>query len=222
MSTYVLMRLLESSPRRYDLGIRLLTFGAVDRAYDRLASRIEAGQQVLDIGCGTGALSLRAARRGAAVIGIDVNVEMLEIAKARAQEAGLAKKIELREMGVAELDTEKPVSYDIVMSGLCFSELNDGERSYALAQAKRILKPSGLLIVSDEVKPPSFIGRVLLALIRAPLVVVTYLATGLTTTALENLPELVEKEGFLLESVRLSAMGSFMELVARKASVGTP
>jgi demethylmenaquinone methyltransferase/2-methoxy-6-polyprenyl-1,4-benzoquinol methylase len=222
MSTYVLMRLLESSPRRYDLGIRLLTFGAVDRAYDRLASRIEAGQQVLDIGCGTGALSLRAARRGAAVKGIDVNVEMLEIAKARAQEAGLAKKIELREMGVAELDTEKPVSYDIVMSGLCFSELNDGERSYALAQAKRILKPSGLLIVSDEVKPPSFIGRVLLALIRAPLVVVTYLATGLTTTALENLPELVEKEGFLLESVRLSAMGSFMELVARKTSVGTP
>lgn len=216
------MRLLESSPRRYDLGIRLLTFGAVDRAYDRLASRIEAGQRVLDIGCGTGALSLRAARQGAAVKGIDINVEMLEIAKARAREAGLEEKIDLREMGVAELDSENTASYDIVMSGLCFSELNNGEMSYALAQAKRILKPTGLLIVSDEVKPAGFIDRILLALIRAPLVVVTYLATGLTTTALENLPELVEKEGFLLESVRLSAMGSFMELVARKAAVGTP
>ena len=64
MSTYVLMRILESSPRRYDLGIRLLTLGHLDRAYDRLVGRIERGQRVLDLGCGTGALTLRAARRG--------------------------------------------------------------------------------------------------------------------------------------------------------------
>jgi hypothetical protein len=31
MSTYVLMRILEPAPNRYDLGIRLLTFGGVDR-----------------------------------------------------------------------------------------------------------------------------------------------------------------------------------------------
>jgi len=59
MSTYVLMRVLESAPRRYDLGIRLLTLGRVDRAYDRLASQIESGQRVLDLGCGTGALAVR-------------------------------------------------------------------------------------------------------------------------------------------------------------------
>jgi ubiquinone/menaquinone biosynthesis C-methylase UbiE len=57
------MRILESAPRRYELGIRLLTLGRLDKAYDRLASHIERGQQVLDIGCGTGALTLRAAKR---------------------------------------------------------------------------------------------------------------------------------------------------------------
>ena len=73
MSTYVLMRILESAPRRYDLGMRLLTLGRLEGAYDRLASQVEAGQDVLDLGCGTGALALRAARRGARVKAVDVD-----------------------------------------------------------------------------------------------------------------------------------------------------
>jgi demethylmenaquinone methyltransferase/2-methoxy-6-polyprenyl-1,4-benzoquinol methylase len=220
MSTYVLMRLLESAPHRYDLGIRLLTLGAVDRAYDRLAGHFEAGQRVLDIGCGTGALTLRAARRGATVKGIDVNPEMLEIAQSRAREAGLEDRIEFREMGVAELDGEPPESFDIVMSGLCFSELGEGELDFGLAQAKRILKPTGRLIVSDEVKPSGRVRRVVLSVIRAPVVILTYFISGQTTHALENLPDRVKKEGFMLEAVRWSAMGSFIELVVRKPAVG--
>ena len=97
MSTYVLMRILESAPHRYDLGIRLLTLGSVDRAYDRLVRPVEAGHRVLDVGCGTGALALRAARRGARVRGIDVSPEMLEIAAERARRAGVAERIELVE-----------------------------------------------------------------------------------------------------------------------------
>ena len=73
MSTYVLMRILESTPRRYDVGIQLLTFGAVGRAYDLLAGQLSPHERVLDIGCGTGALAIRAALRGARVTGIDVD-----------------------------------------------------------------------------------------------------------------------------------------------------
>jgi ubiquinone/menaquinone biosynthesis C-methylase UbiE len=62
MSTYVLMKIFEVFPRRYDKGIRLLTFGKLDKVYDRLVSPIKKGDRVLDIGCGTGAISLRAAR----------------------------------------------------------------------------------------------------------------------------------------------------------------
>lgn len=81
MSTYVLMKVLESAPSRYDAGIRLLTLGKVDEVYARLASHIKDGQRVLDIGCGTGALTLRAAQQGAKVKGIDINAQMLEIAQ---------------------------------------------------------------------------------------------------------------------------------------------
>jgi ubiquinone/menaquinone biosynthesis C-methylase UbiE len=216
MSTYVLMRILESAPHRYDLGIRLLTLGHLDKAYDRLASHIREGQRVLDLGCGTGALSLRAARRGARVKGIDVNIEMLEIARQRTHEAGLADHVDLQEMGVAELDGEAPDSYDAVMSGLCLSELSDDEIRYTLQHVRRIIRPGGALLVADEVKPPDLARRFVHALIRAPLAAFTYVLTQQTTHAVENLPARVAEAGFTIESVRSNALGSFIELVARK------
>ncbi|MFZ0890153.1 MAG: corrinoid protein-associated methyltransferase CpaM [Candidatus Binataceae bacterium] len=221
MSTYVLMRILESAPRRYDLGIRLLTFGSLDKAYDRLATRVEEGQRVLDVGCGTGALTMRAARRGARVKGIDVNAQMLEIARQRAGASGLADNVDLQQMGIAELDAELPGSYDLVMSGLCFSELSEDEIAYGLGQIVRVLKPGGLLLVADEVKPPDLARRLLHALIKAPFAALTYLVSQQTTHAVEDLAGKLSKAGFSIESVRRNAFGSFVEIVARKRAQGT-
>jgi len=216
VSTYVLMRILESAPRRYELGMRLLTFGRVERAYDRLAGCVTEGQRVLDLGCGPGALALRAARRGARVKAIDVNPEMLEIASDRLTRSGVAANVSLVEMGVAELDREAAGSYDVVMSGLCFSELSEDERRYALAQAARILRPGGRLLLADEVVPRGRMRRLLHALLRAPLAAIAYLVTQQTTHAIANLPEQVEAAGFSIEGVRSDALGSFLELMAEK------
>jgi ubiquinone/menaquinone biosynthesis C-methylase UbiE len=216
MSTYVLMKVLESAPSRYDWGIRLLTLGNVDRAYDRLAALVQAGDRVLDVGCGTGALALRAAQRGALVKGIDVNAQMLEIAQQRAEAAGLSAKVDLCEMGVAELDAEATQSYDVVTSGLCFSELTPGERTYALEQAYRVLKPGGLLLLADEVVPAGILKRLLHGLIRLPLVAITYLLTQTTTRAVRDLPVQVQAAGFDIQPVYRSGLGSFVELVAQK------
>lgn len=216
MSTYVLMRILESAPRRYELGIRLLTFGRVAKAYDRLASHVTKGQRVLDLGCGPGALALRAVWRGADVKAIDVNPEMLEIAAERLARSGLETKVELVEMGVAELDREGAESYDVVMSGLCFSELSNDERRYALAQSARILRPGGLLLIADEVVPRGRVARLIHALVRVPLVALTYLVTQQTTHAIANLPEQVDAAGFSIVAARAGGLGSFLELVAEK------
>jgi len=222
MSTYVLMRILESAPRRYELGIRLLTFGRVERAYDRLASHIEPGQCVLDLGCGTGALSIRAARRGANVKGIDVNPEMLAMARELVEDAHLGESVELVETGVAELDAERAEAYDAVISGLCFSELSDDELTFTLEQVARILKPGGLLLVADEIKPLRFSARVLHSLLRAPLAIATYLITQQTTRALRGLPERLALSELPLVSFTSSALGSFGEFVARKPAAELP
>ena len=116
------MKLLESAPRRYDTGIALLTRGKLDTAYDNLVSHVKKGDTVLDIGCGTGALSIKAAQKGAIVKGIDVNPYMLFIAQKKA--AALKVPVEFVEMGVAELGVDS-THYDVVMSGLCFSELTE-------------------------------------------------------------------------------------------------
>jgi ubiquinone/menaquinone biosynthesis C-methylase UbiE len=221
MGAYVLMKVLESAPSRYDLGIRLLTLGHMDRAYDWLAARIQADQRVLDIGCGTGALTVRAAQRGARVVGIDVNTQMLDIARQRTAGVGQALDVELREMGVAELDGEPASSYDVVMSGLCFSELTEGERAFALRQAYRLLRPGGLLLLADEVIPRDIVKRLLHWCVRLPLALLTYMLTQTTTRALSRLPEQVQRAGFVIEVVRLSSLEDFVELVAHKPLAGS-
>lgn len=216
MSTYVLMRILESAPSRYDAGMRLLTLGRLGRVYDGLVERIRPGDRVLDLGTGTGALAVRAARRGASVRGMDVNAAMLEIAAKRARDAGVADQVELVERGVAELDGEESGAYDVVTSGLCFSELGAHELDYALEHAARVLKPGGLLLVADEVRSQSPFGRAARAALRAPLVVLTYALTQQTTRAVERLPERVTAAGFTVEEVRTSRFASLAALVARR------
>jgi demethylmenaquinone methyltransferase/2-methoxy-6-polyprenyl-1,4-benzoquinol methylase len=208
------MKILESAPGRYDWGIRLLTLGRLNRRYDRLVEPIHSGDLVLDIGCGTGALSLRAARKGARVKGIDLNPEMLEIARKRTTEEGLEDQVTYAELGVAELDQEPTGKYDAAVSGLCFSELSPDEIQFTLRTLRSLLKPGGLLLIADEIRPTSTLKRLLSALLRAPLVALTYLITQTTTKAVRGLPELVKAEGFKIRNIRLTRLGNFMELTA--------
>ena len=90
MSTYVLMKILESAPDRYDAGIRILTLGGMDKAYDRLVSKVTKGQTILDIGCGTGVNIEPLVESGLNVTGIDPSPYMLDIAA-----ANLGQRIDL-------------------------------------------------------------------------------------------------------------------------------
>jgi ubiquinone/menaquinone biosynthesis C-methylase UbiE len=210
------MKILESVPSRYDRGISILTMGKLNVVYDRLISHIKQEERVLDIGCGTGLLTLKAALKGALVKGIDINSRMLEIAKKRVVKANLLNTIELSEMGVAELDHEKSNYYDAVLSGLCFSELTENVLIYTLKEVKRILKPGGCLLIADEVRPKGIFKRILNGLIRFPLVIITYLITQTTIHAVKDLPDKIQSIGMKLELVKLNNLENFIELTARK------
>src|SRR5512138_146050 len=79
---------------RYDLLVWLLTLGRERAFRENLLrlGRIENGESVLDVGCGTGTLAIAAKRRvGSAgrVCGIDASPEMIARARKKADKAGL-------------------------------------------------------------------------------------------------------------------------------------
>lgn len=103
------------------------------------AARIQPGERVLDLACGTGVLAREVlSRTGAAefITGLDPSAGMLEVAKQ------LAPGVEWRQ-GMAESLPFRDASFDVVVSqfGLMFF----ADRFEAVRQALRVLRPRGRL-----------------------------------------------------------------------------
>ena len=193
------MKILESSPSRYDRGIKLLTLGKIPKLYKTLTISLSEQHKVMDIGCGTGLITLHAAEQGAEVVGIDVNPETMNIAKQRIENSLYQDKVSFKEMGVAELDHEPAGVYDYIYAGLVFSELEEYEQEFTLKQIHRMLKPDGTFILIDETTPSSLLGRILQIIIRLPLVLITYILTQTTTHSLKKIDSRIVSSGFEIE-----------------------
>jgi demethylmenaquinone methyltransferase/2-methoxy-6-polyprenyl-1,4-benzoquinol methylase len=219
--SYVFMKVLESAPRRYDLGIRLLSLGRIDRVHREMAEwGARDDLRVLDIGCGTGLLTLACGRRGARVTGIDLSPLMLDIAREKVKEAGLEDHITLMEMSAIELDEKfEAGSFDTVMSSLVFSELSEDEQRFVLRQCPRLLVDGGRLVVTDEVVPP-WPRRALHLLVRLPLTIVTYVLTQTTTRAVAHLQTKIADAGFRIEWKHQSLLGDLETIAAVKERIG--
>jgi ubiquinone/menaquinone biosynthesis C-methylase UbiE len=216
--SYVFMKVLESAPRRYDLGIRLLSLGRITRVHREMAERgISEGSRALDIGCGTGSLAIACARRGAQVTGIDISPQMLDIARRKVEQAGLTGSIALLQMSAIELDEGfEPESFDTIMSSLTFSELSDDEQRFVLGQCRRLLKDGGRLIVADETVPSSWPKRLLHLAVRLPLAAVTYVLTQTTTRAVAELERKIADAGFEIQWANASLLDDFKIISAIK------
>jgi demethylmenaquinone methyltransferase/2-methoxy-6-polyprenyl-1,4-benzoquinol methylase len=222
--SYVFMRVLESAPRRYDLGIRLLSLGHIDKVRRRIADRFATeGLRVLDIGCGTGSLAVALAARGARVTGIDISPQMLDIARQKVQEAGLGEAVTVTQMSAIDLDEGfEAGSFDLITSTLVFSELSDDEQRFVLRQCHRLLVEGGRLVIADETAPSSWPKRLLHLLGRLPLVIVTYALTQTTTRAVRDLESKVVASGFQLEGKETTFLGDFQTVTALRRADGAP
>jgi 2-polyprenyl-3-methyl-5-hydroxy-6-metoxy-1,4-benzoquinol methylase len=74
-------------------------------------ANVRAGQNVLDVGCGTGVAAITAARIGARVRGVDLTPELLERARENARIANM--EIDFREGDVEALSFDD-VTFDVV------------------------------------------------------------------------------------------------------------
>lgn len=121
--------------------------------FRRLAAHVldlaapDESETVVDLGAGTGLLTLPAASRAARVVAVDYSAPMLDRLAERAAEARVDNVAYLRaDLREVPLPDE---SADVVVSSYAFHHLDDSGKELALAEARRLLTPGGRLVVCD-------------------------------------------------------------------------
>jgi len=147
--------------RLYDLlgAILMLGRGPAMRGRTIALAHLVPGERVLEVGCGTGEIALRAkARTGPRgfVAGIDPSPEMIAVARRKAARTNL--DIDYRVAGVEALPFTD-ATFDAVLSSLMMHHLPEDLKPRALAEIRRVLRAGGRLLVVDFKEPMSRLGR---------------------------------------------------------------
>lgn len=195
--------------RFYDPVVRLTTRErSVKRALIQYA-RIPMRATVIDLGCGTGTLTiwLKQQYPRARVLGVDADPEILEYARTKAADAAI--DVEFVDGNATNLPFDSG-STDRVVSSLFFHHLQLADKRRALSEASRILRPGGELHISDWGAPDNLLMRTLFFPVR--------LLDGLSNTR-ENvegdLPSLVQESGAqeVSESAKFNTIFGTLRLI---------
>ncbi|WP_332773257.1 cyclopropane-fatty-acyl-phospholipid synthase family protein [Phenylobacterium sp.] len=117
---------------------------AAKKAHIAAKLRIAPGMSVLDIGSGWGGMGMTLARgHGARVTGVTLSVEQLELAQARAQEAGLADKVAFELKDYRDLDR----TFDRIVSVGMLEHVGEPHFREYFETVKRLLADDGTAVI---------------------------------------------------------------------------
>jgi len=190
---------------QYDLAVKILLLGKDRSIRQKMLNlaHLQPGDNVLDVGCGTGDLTLlatSAAGPGGTVHGIDAAPEMIAVARQKAAQSGLAVDFQV---GLIEKLAFPDNTFDVVLSSLMMHHLPEETKRQGLVEILRVLKPGGRLLVVDFKRPTSRLERLVQPL---------FFHHGMLI-GVQDLPPLMETAGF--ERVETGAAGFLMLGFAR-------
>lgn len=138
----------------YDFMNRAMTFG-IDKLWRRRAVKLVANQhpkRILDVATGTAdlAIALAKAAPASAVTGIDLSPRMLDVGRAKVDEAGLGDVISLEIANCLDLPFADS-TFDVVTVAYGVRNFENLARGYA--EMLRVLRPGGLLCVLELSTP---------------------------------------------------------------------
>jgi SAM-dependent methyltransferase len=107
---------------------------------------VRAGGRVLELGVGTGRIAVPVAAAGVSVVGVDTSAGMLEVARERAEVAGVAALVDLRQGDLRD----PPVEGEFPLVAIPFRSLlhmeSDADRRSALRAVRERLAPAGRFV----------------------------------------------------------------------------
>ena len=123
-------------------------------------AKIAAGQQVLDLGCGTGTLAIMAkqAQPNAEVFGLDADPDMLKVAKYKSGQLNAPVKFDV---GFTNKLPYPDASFDRILSSIMIHHLKTPDKIITAQEVFRVLKPGGQLHIIDFGKPYTLYGKIL-------------------------------------------------------------
>src|SRR4029079_16423659 len=120
--------------------------GECDLIETIVKARHPSATRVLDLGCGTGAHSIRLARRVWAVTGVDRSRSMLNLAESKARELDEAGPLVFHHADLLTLDLGETFDVVLMMFAVLGYQHANPDVLRALRAARRDLRPGGLLL----------------------------------------------------------------------------
>ena len=153
MSTDPLVAFKEAQKKRWAQFFHLESATTVTAARLVNFAGVKAGNNVLDVGCGTGVVAITAARLSAKVFGVDLTPQLIERARENSRLAEV--EIDWREGDVEQLPYQND-TFDVVLSQ--FGHMFAPRPAVAVAEMLRVLKPQGTIAFSTW-PPELLVGR---------------------------------------------------------------
>jgi ubiquinone/menaquinone biosynthesis C-methylase UbiE len=149
----------------YDPFTKLFGFDGVRRALLEQAA-LRPHFRVLDVGCGTGTLTVLIRRLYPAVdvVGLDPDPRALARARRKAQGTGVPVRFD---RGFSDALGYPDASFDRVFSSMMFHHLDEGDKEPTLREIRRVLKPGGRLELLDFEGPDAHAHGLVSRLIHA-------------------------------------------------------
>lgn len=119
---------------------------------DRYLQQMSCRSRILELGCGTGSFTLRMRQKGYDILGTDFSMDMLKIARKKAQRQKISCEFEFQDMRVLELDKE----FDCVVSVCDSMNYMTGEFDLesVFSSVAGVLKTGGIFLF--DMKTESF------------------------------------------------------------------
>lgn len=189
----------------YDRYMKTVTLGR-ERALREMTvnlAQVKPGDCVLEVGCGTGTLTLAAKRQAGSsgkVVGVDVIPGMIEVARRKAVQAGLDVEFQLGSIDDLPFDESQ---FDVAMCSFMIFHMSEPVRRRGIAEIYRVLKPQGRLLVLDLALPTHPLPRA----------IAKTLFGGMLQHDLRELLPLMESSGYSdleIEQARFRVLGLSM------------